>query len=552
VGITDRFMAAVEKDTEYDMINPRTGKVASKVPAKEVFDKIVEMAWNNGEPGILFIDRINRDNPTPLLGEIEATNPCGEQPLLPFESCNLGHINLGKVVSVVKGKPQIDFEKLDYLVGRGVKFLDNVIDKSRYPVPEITEMTRSNRKIGLGVMGFHDLLIQLGISYKSMDAVNIAEQVMGFIQEKAKHYSSKLAETRGNFRNWEKSVFFKKQLMRNATVTTIAPTGTTSIIANASQGIEPMFSVAYQRNVKHSLGKQLFEVNPLFVEAAKRQGFYSEELMEKVASMTSIQGLEEIPSEVRELFVTAHDITPLEHVRIQAAFQKHVDNAVSKTVNFNNSATKEDIKQVYMLAFKMGCKGVTVYRDGSRKFQILSTKKLDFEKQETLKPEKRPTITRGATIEMRTGCDSLYVTINEGEQGKLFEIFASMGKTGGCIASFTEGIGRIISLALRSGIEPRFIVKQLRGIRCPRPTVAVGGTVTSCPDAIGKAIDMVLKGEADAKQTKIDKFSEPEQKDPAEAIIKKGMAPECPECGTMLSIVEGCIVCLGCGYSQCG
>ncbi|MBW2988411.1 ribonucleotide-diphosphate reductase subunit alpha [Candidatus Woesearchaeota archaeon] len=558
VGLTKEFMEALRKDHEYELINPRSRKVVKKLKASEVFNKIVKMAWLNGEPGVLFMDKINEANPTPELGEIEATNPCGEQPLLPFESCNLGHINLTKVLKGEDGRAVIDFEKLDQIVAKAVKFLDNVIDRNRYPIPEIEQMTKGNRKIGLGITGFHEMLIKMGVSYNSKAAIKIAERVMRFIQQRGKHYSTQLAKSRGNFPNWEKSIFAGKTPMRNATVTTIAPTGTTSIIANTSQGIEPLFSVAYHRNVKQSLGKHLFEVNSLFLEMAKRHGFYSKELMEKIAQKPSIQDIDEIPKRVRELFVTAHDIPPEQHIRIQAAFQKYTDNAVSKTVNFPNNATKEDIRKVYLLAYELGCKGVTVYRDGSRKFQILSTKKLEYGKPELpLVPKKRPLITRGATIEMRTGCDSLYVTINEDEEGKPFETFAQMGKSGGCIASFTEAIGRLISLALRSGIEPRFIIKQLRGIRCPRPIVAVGGTVTSCADAIGKALEMFIKGEANAKQTKIHTFSgkgseESEKKSPQETIIKNGLAPECPECGAMLSIVEGCIVCRNCGYSQCG
>ncbi len=553
VGITDAFMKALEKDEEYELINPRTKKVQLKLLAKEVFDKIVEMAWLNGEPGILFMDRINKDNPTPALGQIEATNPCGEQPLLGFESCNLGHINLNKVVTGKDGEAKIDFDKLEKLVFLGVKFLDNVIDRGRFPIPQIEQMTRGNRKIGLGIMGFHDLLIKMGISYKSPEAVKVAEKLMTFIGKSAKQASEKLAEKRGNFPNWEKSVYAGKRHMRNATVTTIAPTGTTSIIANASQGIEPLFSVAYHRNVKHSLGEQLYEVNELFLTLAHEHGFYSKELMDKVAANNSIQGIEEIPENIRKLFVTAHDITPDEHVRIQAAFQRFTDNAVSKTVNFPNNATKDDIREVYMLAYKLGCKGVTVYRDGSRKFQVLSTKKQEYGKQsEVLRPMNRPPITHGATIEMKTGCDGLYVTVNQDEDGRLFETFAQMGKTGGCITSFTEAIGRLISLSLRSGIEPKYVVKQLRGIRCPRPTVGVGGTVTSCADAIARALEIYISGEANLKQTKIDTFAEPDKKQGMARIIEKGMAPECPECGALLSLVEGCIVCPLCGYSQCG
>jgi ribonucleoside-diphosphate reductase alpha chain len=552
VALTKAFMDALDKAESYSLLNPRTGEKVGSLDAKQVFDRIVENAWSNGEPGILFIDRINQDNPTPLLGDIEATNPCGEQPLLPYESCNLGHINLPRMLKGECGKAEVDYPKLDATVCSAVRFLDNVIDCSKFPLEEIRQTTTSNRKIGLGVMGFHEMLIRMGIAYNSPQAWKFAEELMAHIQKTAKQASAKLAETRGCFANWDKSVFYKKQKMRNATVTTIAPTGTTSIIANTTQGIEPIFSVVYHRNVKHSLGKQLFEVNPLFLELAKKQGFFSEALMEKLANSTSLQGFEEVPEGVRRLFVTAHDISPEEHIRIQGAFQKHCDNAVSKTINFPNSATKEDIRQAYLLAYKLGCKGTTVYRDGSRKFQILSTKKQEFGRPELLVPKQRPSITHGTTIEMRTGCDGLYVTINEDDEGKPFETFAQMGKTGGCIASFTEAIGRMASLCMRSGVPSAYVVKQLRGIRCPRPTIGVGGAITSCADAIGKALDMFIKGEGKAKQTKIESFSEPGEKNDSGAVIQKGLAPECPECGSMLSMVEGCISCAVCGYSQCG
>ncbi len=555
VGITKVFMDAVEKGEDYELLNPRNNKVASTLPARDVFDKIVENAWKNGEPGILFMDRINEDNPTPKLGAIESTNPCGEQPLLPYESCNLGHLNLPKMLVGEIGKAKLDFKKLDETIRKSVKFLDNVIDVSKFPIQEIKETTTSNRKIGLGVMGFHEMLIRMGLAYNSKQACDFADKLMNHIEKTAKQYSAELAETRGCFANWEKSVFYPEQKMRNATVTTIAPTGTTSIIANTTQGIEPIFSIAYHRNVKKSLGKQLYEVNQLFLDIAKTRGFYSEELMEKIAKVMSIQKFEEIPEDVRRLFVTAHDISPEDHIRIQAAFQKHCDSAVSKTINFPNSATKEEIKEAYLLSYRLGCKGITVYRDGSRKFQILSTKKQEQGiKNEVLMPRKRPRITHGTTIELRTGCDSLYVTINEDDEGKPFEAFAQMGKTGGCIASFTEAIGRLSSLCMRSGVPPQLVVKQLRGIRCPRPTIGVGGAVTSCADAIGKALDIYLKGEANAKQTQIKKFSEIKEKKESgtEALIRKGLAPECPECGSLLSMVEGCVSCPVCGYSQCG
>lgn len=369
VAITDEFMKAVEEDREYDLINPRTGKSVRKLSASKVFDLIVTMAWKNGEPGIIFIDRINECNPLPHLGEIESTNPCGEQPLLPFESCNLGSINLAKVVKDKK----IDWEKLREVVRCSVRFMDNVIDKNRFPLQQIAEMTRKTRKIGLGVMGFADMLIQLEVPYNSEEAIQIAESVMKFINEESKLMSAELAEERGAFSAFEGSIYEKNgsPRLRNATTTTIAPTGTISIIANASSGIEPLFAISYIRaNVLDD--EEMLEVNHYFKEIALREGFYSDELMKKIARTGSIQGIEEIPEKYRKIFVTAHDISPEWHIRMQAAFQKYTDNAVSKTVNFPNHAMPEDIKKVYLLAYELGCKGVTVYRDGSRDKQVLN------------------------------------------------------------------------------------------------------------------------------------------------------------------------------------
>ncbi len=377
VALTEKFMEAVEADESYDLINPRNNKAVESLDAKKVFDLLVTMAWKNGEPGIIFIDRINKDNPTPHIGRIESTNPCGEQPLLPYEACNLGSINLSKFVE--EGK--IDWDRLGEAVETAVRFLDDVIDMNQYPMPEITERVRGNRKIGLGVMGFADMLILLGVPYDSEEAVEKADKVMEFISEKAKKASSRLAEGKGTFPNFKGSVYDERgKKMRNATVTTIAPTGTISVIANCSSGVEPLFAVSFIRNVMG--GTELVEVNPLFERIAKEKGFHSEELMKRVSKKGSIQHVEGIPDEIKGVFVTAHDIKPEWHVRIQAAFQKHVDNAVSKTVNFPHTATPQDIEKVYKLAYKLGCKGITVYRDKSRQSQVLnieSVNKVDAE-----------------------------------------------------------------------------------------------------------------------------------------------------------------------------
>jgi ribonucleoside-diphosphate reductase alpha chain len=373
VAITDRFMEALMKDEDYDLINPRTGQVVQRLKARVVWNLIIAMAWKNGEPGVLFIDRINATHTVPHTGVIEATNPCGEQPLIPYESCNLGSINLAKMVN----DGRIDWDKLRSTVEKAVHFLDNVIDANKYPLPEIEKITRfGNRKIGLGVMGFADMLIELGVPYNSRPALRIAEQVMKFIEETAINTSVKLAEERGSFGNFKGSVWEKRgyKCMRNATLTTIAPTGTISEIAGCSNGIEPLFAIVYTKRVRETLGENLTIVNPLFEKVAIEEGFYSEDLMKKIASSTSIQQIEEIPEHVRRIFVTAHDISPEWHVRMQAAFQKYVDNAVSKTINFPHDASMNDIEEALLLAYRLGCKGITVYRDRSRNIQVLTTR----------------------------------------------------------------------------------------------------------------------------------------------------------------------------------
>jgi len=367
VAVTDQFMDAVEKDAEVALINPRSGKAEAKLRARHVFDLIVSNAWRTGDPGIVFIDEINRYNPTPKLGEIRSTNPCGEQPLLPFESCNLGSINL---VKMVKDR-EVDWEKLRKVTRTAVHFLDNVIDVNRYPVPEIGEVTRANRKIGLGVMGFADMLIMLGVPYDSEEALAMGEEVMKFVSDEATKKSVEIGEKRGAFPNFRGSIWEKKgyKTIRNSTVTTVAPTGTISIIAGCSGGIEPIFAVAFVRNVME--GTRLLEIQPTFEELAKERGFYSRDLMLEIAKTGSIQKMEEVPKDVRRIFVTSLDIDPEWHVRMQAGFQKYVDNAVSKTVNLPPDATVEDVRRVYLLAYKLKCKGITVYRYGSKKEQVL-------------------------------------------------------------------------------------------------------------------------------------------------------------------------------------
>ncbi|SNB45895.1 vitamin B12-dependent ribonucleotide reductase [Geobacter sp. DSM 9736] len=538
VGLTEAFMKAVEADRDYDLINPRSGENAGTLNARKVFSRIVDQAWENGEPGIIFLDRLNRDNPTPALGEIESTNPCGEQPLLPYESCNLGSINLGKMVK----NGQIDWDHLREVVKLSVHFLDNVIEVNNYPLEQIDKMTRGNRKIGLGVMGWADMLILLGIPYNSAEAVNLGAKIMKFINDEGHAASRELAKVRGPFPNFKGSIYDKPghAPIRNATVTTIAPTGTISIIANASSGVEPLFAVSFVRQVMDN--NILVEVNPIFEKIAKERGFYSEELMQRIAEHGTVHDIEEVPEEIRNIFVTAHDITPEEHIEMQAAFQRYTDNAVSKTVNFPNTATVDEVEKVYRLAYQLDCKGVTIYRDGSRDEQVLSTGKKE-EKPSLPSPEEkhaikrdRPKALKGWTYQMQTGCGPLYVTINEDQTG-LFELFTTMGKAGGCAASQCEAIGRMVSLAWRSGIQARQVIKQLLGISCHAPSGFGENKVLSCADAVAKAIQSHLMASGNASGLDLGNHG-----------VDRGA---CPECGGVVEHEGGCAVCRVCGYSEC-
>jgi ribonucleoside-diphosphate reductase alpha chain len=523
IAATDAFMKAVKEDTEYDLINPRTGQVSQSLSARRVFDRIVQSAWKNGEPGLIFLDVMNRFNPTPSVGQIESTNPCGEQPLLPYESCNLGSINLAHMV--IDGT--LDYDHLKEVVWDGVHFLDNVIEVNKYPLPKIEELTRANRKIGLGVMGFADLLIGLGIPYDSEDAVQAAEAIMAFIQEESKAASAYLGKARGNFPNYQGSFFDRPDTptMRNATTTTIAPTGTISIIAGCSSGIEPIFAISFVRKVLDN--QELLEVHPLFQETAKAEGFYSEELMKRIAEKGSIKDFREIPEQVRRVFVVSHDVVPDWHIRIQAAFQKHTDNAVSKTINFPFSATPEDVRNAYLMAYDLGCKGLTIYRDGSRDTQVLNIQRKPQYPQ--VEPRPRPDSTTGITERINTGCGKLYVTVNWDDHG-FCEVFASMGKAGGCAYSQIEATGRLISLALRSGVKIESIIRQLMGIRCPSPMWANGEQIVSCSDAIAK----VLIHNAQVNITQ-----------------DYNLMGACPDCGATVEHEGGCIVCRSCGFSRC-
>jgi len=538
VAVTAEFMEAVKADTNYSLINPRTKEVAGKLNAKEVFDKIVDRAWRTGDPGIVFIDRINQDNPTPHLGKIESTNPCGEQPLLPYESCNLGSINLAGMLRGSNGTVEIDYPKLAKTVQAAVRFLDDVIDVNRFPLPQIEEMTKKTRKIGLGVMGFADMLIQLGIPYDSEEALQVASEVMHFINEKAYQASVDLAKERGVFPAFEGSIYDVPDglRLRNASCTTIAPTGTLSLIAGCSSGIEPLFALSYTRNILD--GTQLVEVNPYFEAVAKGEGFYSEELMQRLASGVKLHDVDEVPDKIKRLFVTAHEISPEWHVRMQAAFQRSTDNAVSKTVNFPRKATREDIAKVYRLAYQEGLKGITIYRDRSRGAQVLTTgKKEEIVEGVGLTPRKRAKITSGVTERVTTGCGYIYVTVNSDEQG-ICEVFSSLGKAGGCASAQLEATCRLISLALRSGVDVASVVRQLRGIRCPSIAWEEGKSILSCADAIASVLEKHISGE-DSKP-KLEDYG-----------LAKNLAGQCPDCGNLLAYQEGCFVCPSCGYTKC-
>lgn len=540
VALTEDFMKAVEKEEEYTLYMPNTKEAVGKLKAREVFEMLVQKAWESGDPGIVFIDRINRDNPTPDQGEIESTNPCGEQPLLPYEACNLGSINLARFFIPGKdGADAIDWDELRRVTHLAVRFLDNVIDASRFPLQQITDNVTKNRKIGLGVMGWADLLFQMDIPYDSQGALNLAEKVMGFVREEARAGSHVLAKERGPFPAYETSTYAQKGMgpYRNATVTTIAPTGTLSILAGCSSGVEPLFALCFTRNVMD--GEKLTEVNPYFEAVLVKAGCHSPKLMETVAVKGSISTFEHLPAEIRRVFVTAMDIDAEWHLRMQAAFQLFTDNAVSKTVNLPNAATVDDIRHIYWMAYERGCKGVTVYRDGCKANQVLYTGEAE-QKEAALAAHSstvraRPDIVYGFTQKVSTGHGLMYVTINEVD-GQPFEIFATIGKSGRSTTAKAEAIGRLISLAMRSGIEIADIVKQIKGIGGEMPVfnVARKGQVVSIPDGIAWVLEnRYLKA-----------------KHPF-AVNGLG-AQHCPECDDILVFQEGCHICPSCAFTKCG
>lgn len=628
VAITDAFMGAVAQDAEYDLINPKTKEVVGRESAREIFDMIVHGAWLTGEPGTFFIDRANEYNPVPKLGEYEATNPCGEQPLLPYDVCNLGSINLGAFVRPEAhwgDAPEvaIDWDALAKVVHLSTHFLDNVIDANVYPLPEIHDLAQKIRRIGLGVMGWADMLVRLGIPYDSLEGVDLARKVMAFVDEQARAESQRLAESRGVFPAWRGSIWGpdrtaarrpdgsrvrQAQELRNCNLTTVAPTGTISIFAGCSGGIEPLFAVAFMRN---QAGALMPDVNPDFVKIAKNGGWYSEDLMERIANEGHIH-FDEVPAEVQRVFRTAHDITPEWHVRMQAAYQEHTDSAISKTTNFPREATEQDVREIYELAFRLGCKGVTVYRDGSREGQVLSTGKTaqqtdtasveaataqiaaevsqlehhladareeahnlrveaerlkaelhvrDLEAGAVRQKRQRPLALRGYTMKMNSPLGDLYVTINEDERGRPFEVFCTLGKAGGAAMADAEAMGRLMSLALRSGISIQQVKDQVRGISCDRAVGLGPNKVLSVPDAVGQAIERYLEEKAGVQEALPLTVAGPQggRQPQAAASTSHDLFDTqldigtCPECGTgHLAFIEGCKKCHVCGYSECG
>lgn len=565
VGLTETFMRAVYADEEYDLVSPATGESKGRLKASDVFSLIVEMAHRNGEPGIVFLDRINRDNPTPAIGRIESTNPCGEQPLLPNEACNLGSINLALMIK--DNAP--DFTLLRAVIRDSVDFLDDVIDRSNFPLPQIEAMVKANRKIGLGVMGWADMLYQLNIPYSSPEAEDLAKKIMEFIDFEAKQRSMELAIEKGSFPNFGSSIYrhsgieretvqkpwndlfgnIRDKGLRNATVTTIAPTGTISMIADTSSGIEPQFSLVYVKNVMD--GEKLLYVNKYFQKVLESEGLLTRELLEEVSAYGSIAHIESIPKHIRDVFQTAHDISPEWHIRMQAAFQMFTDNAVSKTINFSHDASVDDIRTAYEMAYQLGCKGVTVYRDGSRENQVLSTgtsQQATSVSESKVAPRHRPEVTHGVTQRLETGCGHMYVTVNSDELGAC-EIFVQMGKVGGCASAQLEAIARLSSLALRSSIKVESIIRQLKGIRCQSPMWYKGKMITSCGDAVGQALEQYLQNYVNTDISNINftyEMGEGERPNPADRTISL-----CPECSSSIEHVEGCLKCPSCGWSKC-
>jgi ribonucleoside-diphosphate reductase alpha chain len=666
VAVTDAFMAAVEANGLYDLIHPKTGQVTGQLRARDVWELIIHGAWKTGEPGVFFVDKANYYNPVPHLGEYEATNPCGEQPLLPYDVCNLGSINLGAFVKSLpraeraeggKGgkdgsdengaEARIDWDRLRQVVHLSTHFLENVIDANQYPLPEITDLAQRIRRIGLGVMGLADVFVKLGIPYDSDEGVALGRKIQQFVDEEAKNESERLASDRGVFPEWERSIWGPDETaarnatgerirpmrrLRNCNVTTVAPTGTISIIAGCSSGIEPLFAVAFMRN---QAGVLMPDVNEDFVAIAKAEGWYSDELMRKIAESGHID-YPEVPAKWQRVFVTANAIKPEWHIRMQAAFQEFNDSAISKTCNFAHDASQDYVEEIYRLAYRLNCKGVTVYRDGSREMQVLSAgstakkvteghgsgkdgkdakggkdgeapverpdpsglsvlsdlrgenaeliaenerlrrvvHELESENLQRRQKRSRPEVLRGTTRRVETPLGTLYVTITEDDKGQPFEVFMTLGKAGGALMADVESLGRLISLALRSGIPIKEIYRQLRGISSDRVIGLGPNKILSVPDAVGIAIERWMQEKqgiqqellpgvgpqrvAGAQEDVAPVVAQPSAQTGArgEQMIFGGMqemlSGACPDCGSQLEFAEGCMKCHVCGFSECG
>ncbi len=646
VGITTRFMEAVKADGSYDLCDPCTGRVTGQARARDVWDKMILGAWRTGEPGVFFIDEANRYNPVPHLGAYEATNPCGEQPLLAYDVCNLGSVNVGYYVS----NGQVDWDAMRRDIALSTHFLDNIIDVNKYPLPEIDSLSKRIRRIGLGVMGFADMLVRLGIPYDSAEGVELGRKVMEFLDVEGKKESERLAKDRGAFPEWARSIWGPDetcardeqgerirpmQLLRNCNVTTVAPTGTISIIAGCSSGLEPLFAVAFMRN---QAGVMMPDVNEDFVTIAKADGWYSDQLMERIAKSGTVKH-SDVPAKWQSVFNTANNIAPVYHIKMQAAFQQHCDSAISKTTNFGYAATQDDVRAIYEMAYDMKCKGVTVYRDGSRDNQVLSTgatqdaaakrdgakaagtpdgaksekgapdatvalkrelgelqgtmaemqNELDRTRKALFSAEaesasrrgkrSRPEVMRGTTIRKETPLGVMFVNITEDEKGQPFEVFLNLGKAGGSAMADAEAIGRLVSLALRSGIPLQEIHRQLRGISSDRAVGLGPNKVLSLPDAVGIALeqwwrdkqgvqtDLLAGGSAAPMHSPVIALQPPAPVSSVSNRVNtsaqqtdiefgKGggevFMGTCPDCGSQLEFAEGCVKCHVCGFSECG
>ena len=574
IAITDDFMKAVENDEDWDLVVPQdseakdAGTIIETVKARELWQDIISSAWKTGDPGLYFIDEANRTNPTPHIGNLDSTNPCGEVPLLANEACNLGSIDLGKFIKTDEdGNTSFDFQELESVSRTAARFLDDVVSINQFPTTKVKEAVDLTRKTGLGVMGWHDCLIRLGIDYDSEEALTLGSDVMQCINDAARDVSINLAKDRGAYPGWQVTEMDPNPI-RNATRTCIAPTGTISAIAGASSGIEPIFALAFVKNVLD--GRTLTEVNVDFERVAKERGFYSEDLMAEVAKTGSCQDIEGIPDDVKKVFKVANEIPVDTHVRMQAAFQKHTDLAVSKTINMANSATEEDVERAYWLAYWNKCKGITIYRDGSKSMQVLEVQKDKSSNDETtnvstsggLTPKQRPQTMRGITEKIHTGSGNTYITLNFDEEGLPFEVFATLGKAGSIDSANLEAVSRLVSLALRSGIAMESVIDELQGITC-NPVWDQGVLVRSVPDALAHVLrkytsDMPNISESNL-ETAVEQLGLPlkaiaNSEPPASVtpIPVEAVGFSCPECSSPVTFQEGCVMCHYCAWTQCG